>query len=245
MVPIMVVLFPEKSAAVITAISLVAVFFNGVSGAQAYARLKRIDYRTGVILLLATIPGAVVGAIVISYISRDVFQIVFGVLLFVLAVYIFLRPSRKSLDPGGGGSGVYRKLTDANGIVYEYRVNRKLGIVMNGGVGFAAALLGVGGGIINVPLFVLVLKIPIHIATATSQFMLVGTSFAANVTNYLERDLSGQWMIIIPLTMGTIFGAQLGARISQRFGSTKLARALAVGLMIVGIRLLINGAGLA
>ena len=242
MVPILLFLFDDKTAAVITAISLVAVFSNGVSGAAAYARLKRIDYRTGLIFLSATIPGAVVGALVISYLSRSVFQVVFGSLLLLVATFVFLRPGRAG-STQGTGSGSSMRLVDASGSVYEYRVNRRLGFVINLGVGFAAAMLGVGGGIINVPAFVLLLKIPIHIATATSQFMLVGTSFAANVTNIVEGDLSGQWVIVAALTIGTIAGAQLGARLSQRFASVWLARALGGGLIIVSIRLLISGAG--
>ena len=241
-VPILIYVFPAKAAATITAISLVAVFFTGLSSTIAYARQKRIDYRTGLTFLLAAIPGSVAGALVVAFIPRSVFQIVFGVILASLAVYIFLNP-RRQISARDGGSGSYRRIVEANGKVHEYRVNQKLGIAMTGGVGFLAAMLGVGGGIINTPLFVVVLSVPIHIATATNQVIISGASFAASVTNIFEGDLSGQWLLALALTIGTIGGAQLGARISQRLNTIVLTRTLAVALFAVGVNLLVRGSG--
>jgi hypothetical protein len=102
--------------------------------------------------------------------------------------------------------------------------------------------LGVGGGVMNVPAFVLLLGIPIQVATATSQFMVMGTSLVATVTNYLQGDLSSLGVQAVGLVLGTVIGAQLGARASSRISSEWLSRVLAVALMLTGVRLLISGA---
>ena len=102
-------------------------------------------------------------------------------------------------------------------------------------------MLGVGGGIFNVPAFVILLGIPIQIATATSQFILVGTSFVANITNLIEGDLWGYWPSVLALSVGTLLGGQLGARISQKFDSVWLTRSLSLALLIVGTRLVHGG----
>lgn len=240
MVPILILIFPSKLAATITAISLTAVFFTGLSSTIAFARQKRIDYRLGIIFLITAIPGSIIGALVISFIPQSFFQIIFGMLLISLAIYTFSK-LQKNPTSTINGNGTLRKVVDSQGNIYEYKVNQKIGIGMTGGVGFLAAMLGVGGGIINTPLFVVALKIPIHIATATSQVIISGSSLAANITNILEGDLNDQWLIALALTIGAIIGAQLGARISQKIKTPILTRFLAIGLFIVGVNLTIRG----
>ncbi len=240
-VPILLFMFPDKSAAVIAATSLVAVLANGIAGTQSYAKQKRIDYKTGIIFACATIPSAILGVVVVSYIPRSIFQVVFGSLLLLVSSYIMVKPGKPTAK--GEGKGSLRKITDSEGKVYEYRVAQKLGFAFSGGIGFLAALLGVGGGIMIVPLFVTVLSVPIHVATATSQFILVGTSLSATITNLIKGRLNGQSLIVLALSIGAILGARLGAKLSQRVGSTVLARGLALGLMAAAVRLLMVGIG--
>jgi uncharacterized membrane protein YfcA len=68
--PILLLVYPHESPEIITSISLAVVFFNAFSGSVAYARMRRIDYRSGVLFALATIPGAVVGALTTTYMPR-------------------------------------------------------------------------------------------------------------------------------------------------------------------------------
>ena len=239
-VPLMLFIDRALIPSAVTAISLVAVFANGLSGATAYARLKRIDYKTGAIFLIATLPGGVAGALVVNYLALDMFEIAFGILLIIVALYVFikpLRPNKTTVVP----TGMSRQLTDIDGDKYEYSVSFVKGVPIVFVVGFLAGMLGVGGGIFNVPAFVILLGIPIKIATATSQFILTGTSLAANITNLIEGDLWGYWPAAIALALGAIIGGQLGARISQKFGSIWLTRALSIGLLVVGIRLVQSG----
>ncbi|MGH3000420.1 MAG: sulfite exporter TauE/SafE family protein, partial [Gaiellaceae bacterium] len=71
--PILLLLYPHDSPRTITAISLAVVFFNAASGSVAYARQRRIDYRSGVVFAIATLPGAVGGALLVGHVSRHVF----------------------------------------------------------------------------------------------------------------------------------------------------------------------------
>lgn len=63
LMPILLILYPRESADRLTAISLAVVFFNALSGSGAYARMKRIDYKSGLMFAAATIPGAIIGAL--------------------------------------------------------------------------------------------------------------------------------------------------------------------------------------
>jgi hypothetical protein len=239
-VPLLLLFSKDMSVAVVSAVSLFAVVGNGISGTIAYIRLKRIDYRSGLIFLLATLPGAGVGAYIVNYVDRSMFQLVFGSMLSLVAAYILTGRKRRAVL--GPGSRSVREVIDTHGNAYQYTVRMHLGTVLTFAVGFFAGMLGVGGGVMNVPAFVLLLGIPIQVATATSQFMVMGTSLVATVTNYLQGDLSSLGVQAVGLVLGTVIGAQLGARASSRISSEWLSRVLAVALMLTGVRLLISGA---
>lgn len=86
--PILLLLYPHDSPETLTAISLAAVFFNAASGSSAYARQRRIDYRSGAVFALATLPGAIGGALVVGAVSRRVFDTIMGLVLALLAVWL-------------------------------------------------------------------------------------------------------------------------------------------------------------
>ncbi len=69
-------LYPKERPSQLTAISLAVVFFNALSGSGAYARMKRIDYQAGWTIALATVPGAILGAVTTSLISRRLFDVI-------------------------------------------------------------------------------------------------------------------------------------------------------------------------
>src|SRR5882672_8210675 len=68
LVPALLLLFPQESPATVTAMSLAVVFFNAYSGTIAYMRMGRVDYRAGTLFTLASLPGAVFGALMIRQI---------------------------------------------------------------------------------------------------------------------------------------------------------------------------------
>ncbi|MBI4199910.1 MAG: sulfite exporter TauE/SafE family protein [Chloroflexi bacterium] len=240
MVPLLLLFDPALSAAKVTAASLVAVFATGLSGTTVYARLRRIDYLLGALFLAATLPGGVLGALAVNHIPRGLFQVLFGGLLSLVALYIFARP-RYRAPSAAASRGARRRLVDSTGVAFEYRADLRLGLAVTSVAGFLSGMLGVGGGIFAVPAFVYLLHIPIHVATATTQFMMVGTTLVANATNILEGDLGGLWDTALALTAGTVVGAQVGARLSRTIGSVRLSRVLAAALLVAGLRLAYNG----
>ncbi|HEY3168403.1 MAG TPA: sulfite exporter TauE/SafE family protein, partial [Candidatus Binatia bacterium] len=70
LVPILLLLYPDENTELITSISLAVVFFNALSGSWAYSRMGRIDYKSGMIFAVATIPGAILGAVSTAYVPR-------------------------------------------------------------------------------------------------------------------------------------------------------------------------------
>lgn len=240
LVPVLLLLYPDKSPETITCISLAVVFFNSLSGSVAYARMKRIDYKSGLLFAISTVPGSILGALTTSSIPRDVFNGIFGVLLIVASVFLLIKPRDTRVNRQNmAGSLILRSITDHKGEQYTYSYNPVLGVITSIIVGFVSSLLGIGGGIIHVPVLVHALTFPVHIATATSHFVLVAMSLSGTVVHAASGLLSQGTREIIALSVGVVLGAQLGARFSSRLQGVLIIRSLACALSLVGIRILL------
>ena len=228
MMPAFLIFYKDKSPGVLTAISLAVICANATSGSIAYAKMKRISYRAGLLFALATIPGAAAGAVIADYISTKTFELIFGCVIILAGIYLFASV-KKRLDS---------QFAEVKAIP---PFNIRLGIIISVFVGFLSSILGIGGGIVHVPMMVYLLNFPVHFATATSHFVLAIMTAVGTIVHICRGDLTGQWPIILFLSAGVIVGAQIGAVVSQRFRSVWIIRLLAVALALVGLRVLYRG----
>ncbi|MBI2830978.1 MAG: sulfite exporter TauE/SafE family protein [Chloroflexi bacterium] len=239
-VPVLLFLYPQEPPTIITSISLAVTFFNALSGSIAYGHLKRIDYRSALMFSLVGIPGAILGAYITSFLSRGAFQITFGIILLIVSGYLMVRPTvRVNLEGLSATGNTIRKITDITNHVFTYSFNLPLGMAIAFLVGVLSGLLGIGGGIIHVPVLTQVLGFPIHVATATSQFVIATTTFSALDVHIVTGTFAYGVRRAIVLSVGAVIGAQLGARLSQRVSGVFIIRALALGLGVVALRLII------
>jgi uncharacterized protein len=224
--PILLFLYPHDSANTITCISLSVTFANAFSGSAAYARMKRINYRSGILFTAAAIPGAIIGALSTYYVSRKLFTLVFAIALICVAVFLLVRPIARE-----------QASTSTN---TSPRFNRTLGVLISVVVGFVSSFLGIGGGIIHVPALANLLDFPVHIATATSHFILASVTLVGIIVHIVSGTFHHGVRRAIALAIGALVGAQIGARLSNRVRGTLIIRFLAVALMLVGIRLIVT-----
>ena len=134
-----------------------------------------------------------------------------------------------------------RRLVETDGTVHTYAYNPVLGVGLSLGVGFLSSLLGIGGGIIHVPIMANLLHFPVHVATATSHFTLAIMTLAGSAVHAIEGDFVGVFGRIVPLSIGVATGAQLGAGLARRVGGVWIIRALVAALAFVGVRLIVLG----
>jgi len=244
LVPLLLILYPHDAPAQVTAISLGVVFVNAISGSLSYFRLKRADYRTGFWLAGATLPGAVLGSIVVGSIPKGAFDLMMGATLLAVGGYLVAQPSARMPLMVDGPLVVKRTITDSSGRSYSYRLNLGLAVLFSIVVGFLSSLLGIGGGIIHVPLLTTFFAFPEHVATATSHFTLMFMSAAATATHAVEGDYLTTYKTTIALATGVLVGAPVGAAISERVEGHWIVRLLAVALGVVGLRLLLVASAL-
>ncbi len=236
--PILLLVYPHDSPRTLTAISLAVVFFNAASGSVAYARQGRIDYRSGLGFGAATIPGAVGGALAVGVTPRRVFDLVMAIVLVALAAWLVLGRSGENGARDRGGA--LRTITDRRGQVHVYRVPLALGSVYSLVVGFFSSFLGIGGGVIHVPVLVRLLGFPTHVATATSHFVLAQMAGAGTVTHLVAGSFSHGHGLrrTAALAVGVVLGAQLGAHASLRLSGVMIEMLLALALVGLAARLI-------
>ncbi len=228
LMPILALLYPSESPATLASISLTVVFFNALSGSIGYARQKLIDYRSGLLFLAAGIPGAILGALITSHIPRNTFDIILGLSLVAAAIAILI-------------FGSIRPHSAASDHAAPAPHRRTLGIAISFFVGIISSLLGIGGGIIHVPAMVYLLKFPVHIAAATSHFVLAGTSLAGTIAHLTDGEYTHGFKRTAALALGAVIGAQIGARLAKRTPPTWIMRGLAIALILVGLRVAYAG----
>lgn len=245
MVPALLLLFrfPHDLA---VGTSLTAVCLNAAAGALLYLRQGRIDLRSGVQFAAATVPGAVGGVYLLRLLSPRVFELVFGGLLAALGAFMALKPVSSGAGParrfveGGVPAGmVERDLVDRQGCRFTYRFAWWRGIALSLAVGLMSSLLGIGGGPLHVPGMVFLLGFPVHVAVATSLFVLAFSALVGSVLYMLHGQVAVGPALM--LGAGAIAGAHLGAGLAGRLRSGPILRLLAAALVLIGVRLVLGG----
>ena len=244
LVPILILFYPNLTPEEITAISMAVVAANASVGSLAYVKSKRVDFKAGLVFAVATIPGSILGVLTTKHIPKHQFDNIFGVVLILLSIFLFFRGGKKKeVDPNKKVSGrIHQKIVDKYGETYEYIYNMKYGIILSIFVGFFSPLLGIGGGIIHVPAMVEWLGFPVHIATATSHFILAIMSTVSVIVHYFEGSYNNPLILkmVAALILGVVPGAFLGAYLSRKVKGKIIIKALAVSLMLVGIRIIFS-----
>lgn len=223
--------------------SLAVVCVAGVSATYNYVRQRRIDYKAGWVWALFSFPGSILGASIVNYIDRRLFSILFALLLLAISLYLFIFGSPKNtklaegnIAPKKGLGWVYRKKTDSSGKEFEYQYNLWYGSALSFAVGFVSSMSGIGGGIIYGPVMISVFRIPVHITTATSQFILLFSALVGSTTHAFQDHI--RWEVAIPMAIGAIVGGQIGSRVSQKIKGKFIVQGLVLALVFVGVRLL-------
>lgn len=220
----------------VVGISLVTMVFTGLSSTLAYTRARRIDYKTGALLLTGSIPGGVLGSWINQYIPSESFELYFGILMLVLSFMFFLKkdPNRKRK----GDHSKRLRTFELYGEKYQYHIPVLPTIILSLFIGVISGLFGIGGGTIMVPAMVLIFGMPIHIATATSMFMIFFTSLSGAGTHIALGHVPWEYaLFFIP---GAWIGGRLGALINQKLSGRTLEWILRILLIVVGVDMIMS-----
>jgi uncharacterized membrane protein YfcA len=205
----------------ISSTSLFAVTFASASSTISYVKQKRIQYHVGVKAAGVAIPGAIAGAFISSVIAIEPFKIYFGLLLLFAGIYIAYSGSLKERQKRSPRND---KLKLLGPLFYTGAF----------GAGIISSLFGVGGGIVFVPLLVLVLGMTLTTASPTSQLALLLTSFVGTVTHAVLGH--PDYFHAVSLSVGAFVGGQIGAKVSHKVKESLLRKMLSISLIAVAIK---------
>ncbi|KSW11743.1 hypothetical protein CF15_02705 [Pyrodictium occultum] len=212
------------------AASLVAILGTSAGGLRRLHREGLVDVWTAVFLESASTTGAFLGAVLVGRVESRLLVALFGILLIASAAGFVV-------EEGVGRRGGRRSLREVPGS------GRAVGWLASFAAGMVSAVLGIGGGVIKVPVLVLLLRFDMKVAVATSKMMVGLTALAGVLGHALGGRLDAG--LALPLLAGTYTGATLSSRVLLRVGSRALRRLALAYYLAMGAYMLARGLGLA
>ena len=253
MTPLLIMLgIPPTVAAASDSNQIVAA---STSGTLAHYRMGNVDFKMGILLLIGGVAGGTGGVWIIKILRATgnadfLITITYVLMLGFVGGYMFveslqgLRNKVPDLTPVSQKESSYARLIkklpcrtrfEKSGI----EVSICLPILLGGLVGILAAIMGVGGGFIMVPIMVYLLRMPMHVVVGTSLFQILFT--CVNVTiMQASTNHTVDFILALILLLGSTLGVQLGAKISKKLGGDQLKILLAILVLLVMVKMLFS-----
>lgn len=211
-------------------VSLACVVATSAIGAATFLERRIADLRLAMLLELFTAAGAIAGGLIAFALDEQLIAGLFAVMLLYTAATMVRRAFRP--DPAEALAGDTADTTPRP---------RNLPLGAAGGVfgGVVSALLGIGGGVVIVPVLHVAMGAPLRVATATSTVMIAVTA-AASAIVYLIRGAIDPY-VLAPTAVGVFAGALVGSRSAQRI-ELRVLRVLFIVVLVYTAMLMINRA---
>ena len=229
------------------ATSLVSTIANSSAASMTYVKDCRLNLRLALWFAITATAGAIIGAQIAAQINRTLLTEVFAAALVATAVVMFLR--RKEVDAVQSTrlrdvqydrfqlGGSYTNTMGERLVTYQVR-NPLLGLLSGFVAGNASGLLGIGGGIINVPVMTLGMRVPIKVATGTSA-LIIGLTTAVGAIIYYANGFVQPLLAAIVLE-AVFLGALIGPRLQGKIRNEALTASFAVVLVILASLMLLR-----
>lgn len=230
------------------------------SGTLAHYRLGNVDMKMGILLLLGGIAGGAVGVQLIKVLramgnADFLINVTYVVMLGGVGGYMFVESLQalkkdKTNVQVGADSSVEKKPSAFGRILAGLPFQTefvKSGVTMSAlmplvlgiFVGVLAAIMGVGGGFIMVPVMVYLLRMPMHVVVGTSLFQILFTCINVTVMQaYTNHTVD--FVLALLLLLGSTVGAQFGTKISKKLKGDQLKIILASLVLLVMVKMLFS-----
>ena len=217
------------SLATIVSISLILSIYN------FFRRL--VNIKLALILEILTASCAIGAGQLAVHVNSHILEIIFGLFLFGVSISM-LRPLHfKTRNAGGKMSYSYFDPKLKKRVYYNVR-NLKTAILTSSLAGIASGLLGIGGGVLKVPILNEICRVPMRVATATSNFMVGLTALSAGLVYFYHGYLHFNFMP--GMISGVIIGALLGLYIKRHLDNNALRKIFALIMSAVGIIMILK-----
>jgi len=227
------------------------------SASYAHYRLGNVDFKMGLILVMGGVLGGTVGVQFIKQLramgnADFVIKITYVVMLGVIGFYMFMEslqsmrqnPVESVRVEAPAKVSLYNRMIQA--LPYQMKFEKSgvtlspiLPLVLGVFVGILAAIMGVGGGFIMVPVMVYMLRMPMHVVVGTSLVQILFTCINVTIMQSVSNHTVDMILAII-LLLGSTLGAQFGVRLSRRLKADQLKILLASIVLLVMVQMLVS-----
>ena len=226
--------------------SLVSIVVNACTATSVYIKNHMTNLKLGLLLSTMLIPGAAIGAYIGAILPAQVLTILFGILLLYIAWNMLPKKQRPAADATAQSQEKARDswLDDsyydpALGREVSYQVKRPLtGMVTSFFGGIVSSMLGIGGGIINVPVMNRLMNIPDKATVGTSTILLAFTTMTGSLI-YAHNGYIVPYLVA-PLCIGVYIGARLGAALAHRVKGSVLLITFAIFLVLTAASMILK-----
>jgi uncharacterized protein len=225
LVPILVALgVPVKYAIAASMVSIIAT--SSGSGASS-VRQGITNVKAAMYLAIYTVTGAIVGATIVNYVDQRLLYFAFAG--FLTTSYLNLRVNLREEVPSVVKQDGLAKRLELEGVYHDKTLGTDVAYTLTrpllGGAGMfiaglAAGMLGIGAGAFKMSVQETVLRMPIRVSSATSNFI-IGITALAGASVYFSSGFLFLGLAA-PMAVGTSIGALVGGRIINRFRNRTL-----------------------
>ena len=223
---------------------------SSLTGALLYWRRRALDLRLGCVLLAGGLAGTFLGVAFFNQMYRigqleTVIAISYVILLGAVGLLVFLESMRSLARARHGDKKPARRAGRHQwyeGLPLKMRFHRSglyISVIpvifISLLIGFAGAVLGIGGGFILVPALIYIFRVPGNIVVGTSLFQILFTMIAATIL-HASTNQSVDMFLAILLIIGGVFGAQFGARVGSKLRGEVFRLLLAILILAVAAR---------
>ena len=215
--------------------SLFLIMVISVSASLVFRKAHKIDLPLAILLESVTAIGGFAGGLGSAWFSGASLSIIFAVVIAAAAMFM-IRPMKERLPCANGAGGFFSwKRSLGN---QTYCVNLALALPLSFGAGILSGMIGVGGGLIKVPIMVLALGIPMDIAVGSSALM-VGLTAGGGFAGHLLKE-HWDWKISLILAVAVFIGGQLGSRLTVKIDKRKLKMGFGWFLIIIALTMILK-----
>jgi uncharacterized protein len=228
--------------------SLIGVIASSTGSASRYVQQGFVNIKLGMLLETTTTVGSVIGAIIAIYTDQQILALIFAIMLTYSAVYMLRRPER-TISPDAAEldgqmldlSCTYTDRQSGKDVCYGVK-GIKTGLGAGLLAGATSGMLGVGGGVIKVPVMNACMCVPIKAATATSNFMIGVTALAGAVVYYSYGLISP--VLAATVAVGVIIGAFVGTHLTFSSDGHRIRTFFSLFLLAIAVLMVLKAVGL-
>ena len=215
--------------------SLFLIMVTSVAASLVFSRAKRIDWPLAISLEAVDAVAGFAGGLGSASLSGATLSAIFAAVALTAATFMILPTNgHRPYADGGGGLLVWKRTLGDQ----CYSVNMALALPLSIVAGVLSGMVGVGGGVIKVPLMVLLLGVPMEIAVGSSA-MMVGLTASGGFVGHVLRG-HWDWKLSLVLAVVVFIGAQIGSRVTVRLDERKLRVAFGAFLAVVAAMMVLK-----